>query len=163
MVVIFCLLAADAASSSGHSWQRTLGDGVHHGILGVALVWIVGTVSHLAGDNFFRMIFLVFPANSAALIYVFATPFALVLRHASLAPREVAITITLVWLKLRNRLTYSALRTSLGFHFASNNNAASASHVMLSRQHVVHRRRGYQYNTCACCLDKSDYSTERVI
>ncbi len=44
-----------------------------------------------------------------------------------------------------------------------NNNAASASHVMLSRQHVMHRRRGYQYNTCACCLDKSDYSTERVI
>jgi len=40
----------------------------------------------------------------------------------------------------------------------SNNNAASASHVMLSRQHVMHRRRGYQYNTCACCLDKSNYT-----
>ncbi len=44
---------------------------------------------------------------------------------------------------------------------APNNNAASASHVMLSRQHVMHRRRGYQYNTCVCCLDKSDYITER--
>lgn len=42
----------------------------------------------------------------------------------------------------------------------SNNNAVSASHVMLSRQHVMHRRRGYQYNTCACCLDKSHYTTE---
>ena len=44
-----------------------------------------------------------------------------------------------------------------------NNNAASASHVMLSRQHVMHRRRGYQYNTCVCCLDKSHYSTGEKI
>jgi len=50
-----------------------------------------------------------------------------------------------------------------GGMYRSNNNAASASHVMLSRQHVMHRRRGYQYNTCACCLDKFHYSMEGQI
>ena len=44
-----------------------------------------------------------------------------------------------------------------------NNNAASASHVMLSRQHVMHRRRGYQYNTCAYRLDNSYSITEGLI
>lgn len=45
--------------------------------------------------------------------------------------------------------------------YASNNNAAGATHAMLSRQRVMHRRRGYQYSTCARCLDKFIIAQER--
>ena len=53
---------------------------------------------------------------------------------------------------------YPVKSTNAGMCY-SNNNAASASRVMLSRQHAMHRRRGYQYSTRACCLDNFHYTT----
>lgn len=163
MVVVPCLFATGNAYPSGYSWQRALGDGVHYGVLGVALVWIANAITFVVINEFFGMIPLVPLVYLSTLVGVFSCPSALVLSHARFAPRYVAITITLVWLKLRNRLTCSTLRTSLGFHFAPNNNARHAAHVKLPRPHIRRDGRSYQYSTRACGLGNSYCSTEGLI
>ncbi len=159
MVVMPCLFAADNAKSSCHFRQCSFDNSVHYGAFGAALVWVTSAVPFMVSDEFFGMVPLVPFVYLSTLVSIFSRPSALILSHACFTPREITIAITLVWLKLRNWLTRTALRTSLGFHSCSNNNAPHACPVKLPRRHIKHERRSYQYSTRARRLGNHYYTT----
>ena len=163
MVIVFCLLATNNTMPSCYFRQHTFNNGVHNGVLGVALIRVVNAVSFLAGDNLFWVIFLMPFAYSAALIYVLAAPLALILCHARFAPGSVTVTIPLVRLELRHGLFDTAFSANLSSHSHSNNNARHAAHVKLPRPHIRRDGRSYQYSTRACGLGNQKYITEGAI